>query len=50
MRPGQTQNEFLSAFIHFLLMRLHDTGLTMNLEWFDFVSVAGPRGEILVPA
>ena len=36
-------------FHTFLFMRLYETGLTMNSDRSDFVSVAGPRQEILVP-
>ena len=43
------RREFVSTSIHFSLMRLHETGLRMKSDRSDFVSVAGPRREILVP-
>ena len=33
----------------FLVMRIYETGLTMNSDRSDFASIAGPRREILVP-
>ena len=51
MRPGRTQtgmSSYRPPYIVFLL-RLHETGLTMNLDRSDFVSVVGRRREILVP-
>ena len=41
--------EFVSTSIRFFFMHLHETGLTMNSDQSDFVLVAGPRREILVP-
>ena len=50
MRPGRTQTDMSSYRPPtFLFMGLHETRLTMNSDRSDFVSVAGPRREILVP-
>ena len=50
MRPGRTQtgtSSYRPPYISFVF--LHETGLTMNSHGSNFVSVAGPRREILVP-
>ena len=51
MRPGQTQtgmSSYRPPDIFF--MRLLETGLKMNSDPSDVISVAGPRREILTPA
>ena len=50
MRPGRTQtgmSSYRPPYISFYAF--HETGLTVNSDRSDFVSVAGPRREILVP-
>ena len=47
---GSDRHEHVSASIQFFFcVRLHETGLTMISDRSDFVSVVGPRREILVP-
>ena len=50
MRPGRTQtgmSSYWSPYIFF--MRLHGTGLKMNSDRPDFVSVADPTRVTFVP-
>ena len=50
MRPGRTQtgmSSYWSSYIFF--MRLHSTGLKMNSDQPNFVSVADPTQVTFVP-
>ena len=53
MRPGQTQtgtSSPVSASIHlFFWVYIHEIDLTMNSDKYEFVLVAGPTRETLVP-